>query len=89
MLSVTQNAAEMITALTHRADLSSGGLRIAQQGTAPGLTMAVVPEPDAQDVVVLQHQVAVFLDPVAADRLASDTLDARSTDEGAAFFLEP
>lgn len=89
MLSVTPSAAEMIAALTHQAQLPDGGLRITDEAPHPGLTMAVVPEPRAEDVVVLQHDVAVFLDPVAAHRLTSETLDARSGPDGAAFFLEP
>lgn len=87
MLNLTENAAHMIAALTEA--LPEGGLRIAQIDDTPGLTMAVVREPAAQDEVVHQHDVAVFLDPTAAGRLASDTLDARSNEAGAAFFLEP
>ena len=89
MLTVTPTAAGMIADLTAQADLPDGGLRIADDGPAPGLRMSVAPRPAADDLVVLQHAVAVFLDPVAADRLHTETLDARSTDSGAAFFLEP
>ena len=78
----------MIADLTSRADLPHGGLRIAHVGDHPGLTMEVAPEPDQQDIVLLQHHVAVFLDPEAAERLASDTLDARRTPAGSAFFLD-
>lgn len=89
MLSVTQNAAEMIDQLTVSADLPEGGLRIASDGPEPGLHMSVAPRPAADDVIVLKGHAAVFLDPVAADRLFDDTLDARRTEAGAAFFLEP
>ncbi len=89
MLSVTENAAQMIAGLTTDVDLPEGGLRIAEEGSAPGLHMSVAPRPASDDVIVLQHDVAVFLDPVAAERLASDTLDARHSEAGAAFFLEP
>ena len=89
MLSVTPTAAEMIADLKAQANLPEGGLRIADEGPAPGLVMSVAPRPAADDVIVLQHEVAVFLDPVAADRLTSETLDARSSEAGAAFFLEP
>lgn len=89
MLTVTHHAAEMIADLTVRADLPEGGLRIADEGPQPGLHMSVAPSPAPDDVVVLQHEVAVFLDPVAADRLTGETLDGRSTEAGAAFFLEP
>jgi Fe-S cluster assembly iron-binding protein IscA len=89
VLSVTQNAADMIAALKARAELPEGGLRIADEGPTPGLRMSVAPRPAADDVIVLQHEVAVFLDPTAAERLHSETLDARSTEAGAAFFLGP
>jgi Fe-S cluster assembly iron-binding protein IscA len=89
VLSVTQSAAEMIAHLTEAAELPEGGLRITDEGPEPGLKMSVAPRPAADDLVVLQHQVAVYLDPVAADRLSTETLDARSNEAGAAFFLEP
>lgn len=87
MLSVTPHAAEMIAQLTARAHLPEGGLRIADDGPTPGLHMSVEPRPAVDDVIVLQHEVAVFLDPVAAQRLTGETLDARSTDAGAAFYI--
>jgi Fe-S cluster assembly iron-binding protein IscA len=89
VLSLTPSAAEMIAHLTDQAELPDGGLRIADDGPKPGLTMSVVPRPAADDLVVLQHQVAVYLDPIAAERLSTETLDARSGEAGAAFFLEP
>jgi Fe-S cluster assembly iron-binding protein IscA len=88
VLTLTQDAADMIADLTHRADLPEGGLRIAHRGEQLGLTMEVAPAPDQEDIVLLQHDVAVFLDPEAADRLAGDTLDARRTATGSAFFLD-
>lgn len=88
-MKLTEHAAEMIATLTDRAELPDGGLRIAQHDDSPGLTMAVVPEPDSDDEIVRQHHVAVFLDPTAAGRLAAETLDARTNEAGAAFFLEP
>lgn len=88
MLSLTQDAAEMIASLTSRAELPAGGLRIAHVGDHPGLTMEVAPEPDSHDIVLLQHDVAVFLDPEAAERLAGETLNARRTPVGSAFFLD-
>jgi Fe-S cluster assembly iron-binding protein IscA len=88
MLSVTQNAADMIAQLTDRAELPEGGLRIADEGPEPGLRMSVVPRPAADDVVVRQRQVTIYLDPVAAHRLEQDTLDARTNESGASFFLD-
>ncbi|MCU1588344.1 MAG: HesB/YadR/YfhF-family protein [Frankiales bacterium] len=89
MLSVTQSAAQMIAHLTDQAELPEGGLRIADEGPEPGLKMSVAPRPAADDLVVLQHHVAIYLDPIAAERLSTETLDARSNEGGAAFFLEP
>lgn len=89
MLSLTPSAAEMIAHLTDEAELPEGGLRIADDGPEPGLKMSVVPRPAAEDLVVLQHEVAVYLDPIAAERLSSETLDGRTNEAGAAFFLEP
>lgn len=88
MLTLTQNAAQMIADLTHQAELPAGGLRIALND-GPGLTMALVPEPALDDEVLHQHDVVVFLDPVAAGRLAGETLDGRTNEAGAAFFVEP
>ena len=88
-MDLTKTAADMIADLTQQAALPQGGLRIAQSDDRPGLTMAVAPEPAAEDEVLHQHHVTVFLDPIAAGRLAHETLDARHGEAGAAFFLEP
>ena len=88
MLSVTQNAADMIARLTDDTGLPQAGLRIADEGPHPGLRMSVVPRPAADDVIVRQRQVSIYLDPVAAHRLDHDTLDARTNEAGAAFFLD-
>lgn len=89
MLSLTPSAAEMITRLQAQADLPEGGLRIAEEGPSPGLHMSVEPQAAVDDVILLQHDVAVFLDPVAAQRLTEETLDARSNETGTAFYLKP
>jgi Fe-S cluster assembly iron-binding protein IscA len=78
----------MIAHLTDQAELPDGGLRITDEGPLPGLRMSVVPRPAADDLVVMQHEVAVYLDPVAAVRLSDTTLDARSNEAGSAFFLD-
>ena len=89
MLHLTENAAQLIASLTEEAALPTGGLRIAQAEERPGLVMAVVPAPRLDDEVLVQHDVVVYLDPIAAGRLREETLDARSGEAGAAFFLEP
>lgn len=87
MLRLTTRAAEMIQNLTHEADLPHGGLRIAQAGEHPGLVMQLAPAPRAEDDVLHEAGVVLFLDPVAVSRLQSQVLDARSGDDGAAFYL--
>ncbi len=84
---LTANAVEMIHALTAEADLPDGGLRIAQEQEHPGLTMQLAREPGNDDDVLESDGAQLFLDRVAADRLRGQTLDARKTDAGSAFFL--
>ncbi|MCU1602191.1 MAG: hypothetical protein JWO22_2900 [Frankiales bacterium] len=49
--------------------------------------MSVQDEPAPGDVVVRIDQAVLYLDATARDRLAGQTLDARSNELGAAFFL--
>lgn len=86
LLRLTRRAAAMIDDLVRRADLPAGGLRIAQE-TGPGLTMQLAPAPREEDDVLVHAGVALFLDPVAAVRLQGEVLDARSGENGSAFFL--
>jgi Fe-S cluster assembly iron-binding protein IscA len=87
VLNLTDNAVQMIQALTSEADLPEGGLRIAQETRHPGLRMELAPAPRAEDNVVRQRGARLFLDEVAASRLQGQTLDARTTETGSAFFL--
>lgn len=86
MLQVTDQAAAMIEQLA--TDRPEGtGLRIAQRDDAPSLAMELVDAPSPDDVVVPLEQAVVFLGPVAAARLDAQVLDARTGDNGSAFFL--
>lgn len=87
MLNLTDNAVEMIQALTTEADLPEGGLRIAQEARHPGLTMELAPAPGAEDDILRRRGARLFLDQVASSRLRGQTLDARTTEIGSAFFL--
>ena len=87
MLEVTDSAATMIRDLVHEAELAAGGLRIAQRDDHPALTMRLTGVAEPDDVVLTQHDATVFLGPIAAQRLAGQTLDARADDGGTSFFL--
>lgn len=78
----------MIRELLDHADLPHGaGLRIAQREDHTALAMTLVDEPCAEDVIVAEREVAVFLGPMAARRVQTQTLDANTTDTSSAFYL--
>lgn len=88
MLRLTDHAASMIAELLDDAELPDGaGLRIAQRDDHPALAMALTEAPGPEDVVVVDHDVTVFLGPVAAERVAEQVLDARAGETGSAFYL--
>ena len=88
MLTVTEQAASMIRELVEQADLPQGaGLRIAQRDDHTALGMTLTDEPGYHDMVLIEHDVAVFLGPRAAQRVGGQTLDANTTDTSAAFYL--
>ncbi len=88
MLEVTDSAADMIRQLLEVAELpDTGGLRIAQRDDHPALAMRLTGVAEPDDVVLNQHDATVFLGPIAAQRLAGQTLDARADDGGTSFFL--
>jgi iron-sulfur cluster assembly protein len=88
MLTVTEQAASMIRELLDHADLPEGaGLRIAQREDHTSLAMTLTDEPSPDDLIVAERDVAIFLGPMAARRVETQTLDATSTDISAAFYL--
>ena len=88
MLNVTEQAATMIRDLLDEADLADGaGLRIAQRDDHTALTMRLCDQPHNDDVVVVGHDVSVFLGRMAARRTDGQTLDATRTEASAAFYL--
>ncbi len=88
MLELTPSALAMIARLRDSAGGSGGtALRISGGGEAPGLRMSLAGQPDPDDVVLIEPEATIFLDPVAAARLDRELLDARSDERGSAFFL--
>ncbi len=90
MVKLTDDAATMIQQMVRQKHLPPGaGLRIAQREDHQALAMALAAKAAPGDVVVTEHDVRLFLAPVADARLAGQTLDARSGELGAAFFVQP
>lgn len=78
----------MIRDLIDRADRPQGaGLRIAQRDDHTALAMTLADKPCPDDLIVNECDVAVFLGPLAARRVGTQTLDAKSTDTSTAFYL--
>lgn len=90
VLELTPSALAMIARLRDGVGTTSGAaLRISGGGTAPGLHMSLAGQPDPDDVVLIEPEATIFLDPVAAARLDHELLDARVDERGSAFFLGP
>lgn len=93
MLTLTDEARTAVSTLTDQAGVAPlGGLRIAPAAGVEGsLELAMVPEPQEQDEVVVADDARVFLEPSAAEALANLTLDTDPTapQGGTAFVLAP
>ena len=89
MLTLSDTALELLSRLIARAPERPLGLRISAAGSASGLRMSLAHAPGPLDLVLSDPRGHVFLDPVAATRLARERLEARSDERGSAFFLEP
>lgn len=87
MIELTDRAREMIGRLCARKDSPEAGLRIARRHRGLGLWMSLVDEPEDGDAVVRVEDVVLYLDDAAQLRLTDRTLDARSNEQGAAFFI--
>ena len=87
MLELTDQARQMIGQLRTHRGLPQAGLRIARRRSGFGLWMSLEEQPLPGDVVVEVEDAVLYLDEVATQRLAGQTLDARSNAQGAAFFL--
>lgn len=88
MLTLSNDATTMIDNLVQNADLPAGaGLRIAHRDDHTALAMSLAVRAQPRDVLVRDGTVVVFLGPVAATRLAGQTLDARTNEVGSTFYL--
>jgi Fe-S cluster assembly iron-binding protein IscA len=88
MLTVTEAAAEAITALTSQEE--DAGLRLAVQdvdGESAQLALSVAPEPAEGDSVLgTEEGPKVFLEPQAAALLDDKVLDVQEDDAGGVAF---
>lgn len=90
MLQITDDAASMIEELVQDGELPPGaGLRIAAREDHQSLAMSLAEQAEPDDFVLIEQDARVFLAPVAGERLAGQTLDARVNELGAAFFVQP
>jgi iron-sulfur cluster assembly protein len=94
MLMITNDAAEAIAqALTEESD--SAGFRIAEtsqsmNGSGPALQMELAPAPEAEDEVIEDEGIRLFVEPRAAETLDGKVLDAEVEDGEVRFaLLEP
>jgi iron-sulfur cluster assembly protein len=79
MLAITEQAAAAIGTLTTNAQLpDSGGLRISAPSPEQGLQLALVGNPEQEDVVLAGEGVSVFLEPAAAEVLDDKVLDVQT-----------
>ncbi|MFB9689907.1 iron-sulfur cluster biosynthesis family protein [Amycolatopsis plumensis] len=89
MLTVTEAAAEAITALTSQGD-GEAGLRLAVQdadGESAQLALSVAPEPAEGDSVLGEAEgPKVFLEPQAAALLDDKVLDVQEDQSGGVAF---
>ncbi|KZB81353.1 hypothetical protein [Amycolatopsis regifaucium] len=91
MLTVTEAAAEAITALTGQEGIDDGsGLRFAmhsQRGDSPQLAVSVAPQPESGDKVLgADGGPKVFLEPEAAELLDDKVLDVQQDETGEVAF---
>jgi len=91
MLTVTEAAAEAITALTGQDGTQGGsGLRFAmhsQEGDSPQLAVSVAPQPENGDQVLgSEGGPKVFLEPDAAALLDDKVLDVQQDETGEVAF---
>jgi Fe-S cluster assembly iron-binding protein IscA len=90
MLTVTEAAAEAITALTANQGSNESGLRLAVQtpeGQGPHLALSVAPAPVEGDRVLGDDEgPRVFLEPEAAALLDDKVLDVQEDEAGGVAF---
>jgi iron-sulfur cluster assembly protein len=89
MLTITEEAATLISTLTQDAELRQhAGLRLVVNPTFQSLSMDLAETPGAGDTVVAGYGARVFLSASAAYRLGDGTLRAEITEQRSSFFLD-
>jgi len=89
MLTISDEAAQLVRTLTQDADLpEDAGVRIVVDPRHNSLSMSLANEPEPADVVVATHGARVFLTASASRRLERRTLRAELTDSRTLFFLD-
>ena len=89
MLMISEEAAQLVHALTDDADMpEQAGLRIVVDPTHNSLSMALATAPQPADVVVATQGARVFLTASASRRLQRRTLRAELTGSRTLFFLD-
>ena len=87
MITMTTEAATLITSLIHDSDLpDSAGLRLGTDPFLGSLAMSLSREPKSRDVVIDHDGAHLFLAPSVADTLNDQTLRAQLEDRPA-FYL--
>jgi Fe-S cluster assembly iron-binding protein IscA len=82
MLTITSDAADAIRHVVEAADLpGEGGMRISTasaslNGRGPALALELVESPDPEDLVLVEEDAKVYVDPIAASQVSDKTLDA-------------
>jgi hypothetical protein len=89
MLTMTLDAATLVSALVAKASLpAEGGVRIVTDSRWHSLSMDTAARPAAADTVVTQYGAHLFLSPSVATKLANRTLCAEITPKRSVFFLQ-
>ena len=89
MLTITEQAATLISTLTQDAELlEQAGLRLVIDPTYLSLSMDLAQTPAPEDTVVVDHGARVFLSPSAAHVLGEGTLQAEISEKRSSFFLD-
>lgn len=90
MLTVTENAQEVVKGLTTREGLpDTAGLRLALAADPTQLEVTVVAQPEPSDQVVPGGDAQVYVAEGATEVLDDQTLDATPTPDGVGFTLAP
>lgn len=88
MLTMTENASTVVKTISHQAeDVEGSGLRISTSSDVDSqLSLAVVPAPADNDLVIEQDGARVFVEPAASALLDDKVLDAQVGEDGAINF---